>query len=144
MHLDPTWIVVADSQAARFFLRSQWGEPLKEIVDLAASADFLNRLPSGSTDITLGYPSGAKSDVETRERDKIESDFLHRVASGVDKAMSEHAAQGLVLCAPARELCLLRDYISASSRAKLSCEITADLVNAKKSAIEAEMNLIKA
>lgn len=144
MHLDPTWIVVADSQAARFFLRTQWGKPLEEITDLAVSADILDRRQTGATDMTLGYPHSARSEVRTHEQDKVESAFLHRVASGIDKAMSEHAARGLVLCAPARELCLLRDYISAGSREKLSCEITADLVKAKKPAIEAAMHRIKA
>jgi hypothetical protein len=144
MHLDPTLIVVADREAVRFFLRASWRDPLEEMVDLSDSADFLDIRHDAPTDAGLAYPTRTKPSAKELQRDKVESVFLHRVAAATDRAMSEYRAQGLVLCAPARELCLLRDFIAANSRAKLSCEITADLVKAKKAIIEAAMHRIKA
>jgi protein required for attachment to host cells len=144
VHSGPIWFVVANSRSARFFLRPRWGEPLREIIDLADSADFLDKREPGLLALPLGYPQRAKSNADVQEEERIESAFLHRVASSIDDAMNRYAAESLVLCAPARELCLLRDYVSTRSRAKLSCEITADLVKAETSAIDAEMRHIKA
>ncbi|MDP3739221.1 MAG: host attachment protein [Hyphomonadaceae bacterium] len=142
MHPDPTWIVVADSQAVRFFLRSHWGEPLKELAELADSADFLDGRSDPHVDAVLAYPGEIVGRVI--EQDRIESVFLHRVARSIDDVMTRYAAQGLVLCAPPRELCLLRDYISPSSLAKITCELSADLVKASASVIDAEMLRLKA
>ncbi len=142
MHPDPTWVVVADSQAVRFFFRSHWGEPLKEFAELADSADFLDGRSDPHVGAVLAYPRETIDRVA--ERDRVESVFLHRVASSIDDVMTRYAAQSLVLCAPPRELCLLRDYISPSSLAKITCELTADIVKASASVIDAEMHRLKA
>jgi protein required for attachment to host cells len=141
VHPDPTWIVVVDDHAARFFLRSRWGEPLAEVPELAESADFIDR--------RLERRRGAMTPADGRtghesDPDEIETAFLNRVAKEIDDAMTDYSAQGLVLCAPPRELSLLRDCLSDRSRAKLSCEITRDLVGEKASSIDAVMRYLKA
>jgi protein required for attachment to host cells len=138
MHPDPTWIVVADHQAARFFLRSHWGDPISEFTDLAESADFIER-PLAASESDVGEAA-----LKTLDPDEVENAFLHRVAKEIDESMTKHAAQGLVLCAPPKELCLLRSYISDVARSKLSCEITRDLVGEKVSSIDAVMRHLKA
>lgn len=134
MHSDPTWIVVADAHAARFFLRSRWGEPLRECLDLTDSAEVADRRHDPVSDVH-------NEDVDDPNGGCL---FLHRVASEIDRAVMQHAARGLVLCAPPRELGLLRDYISSSSRERLTCELASDLVAAKLPAIEAAMSHLKA
>jgi protein required for attachment to host cells len=140
MHSDPTWIVVADSHAARFFLRSRWGDPIREYPELAESADYFDHRQSG-----VG-PSHAPSAAEFRRERKHgveERAFLHRIAKEIDELIVSHSAQGLVLCAPPRELALLRDYISEHSRAKLTCEVTRDFVQEKAASIDATMRHLK-
>lgn len=141
MHPGPIVFVVANSRAARFFLRPYWKEPLRELTDLADSADFIN---SHRTLTSIRASRSSATAESSVKNDEIESAFLHRVAESVNKAVATFEAQSLVICAPPPELCLIRDYISAPSRSKLSCEITADLVAANVSAIEAEMRHIKA
>jgi protein required for attachment to host cells len=137
MHPDPTWIVVADSHSARFFLRSHWGDPIRELPELAESADFLDRKAEPMQGAVANQlKRRLKGDVEDRA-------FLHRVAKEIDELMISHSAQGLVLCAPPRELALLRDYISERSRAKLSCEITRDFVQDKAASIDTTMRHLK-
>lgn len=143
MHPDPTWIVVADSRAARFLLRPDWRAPLTEFTELADSADFLDRRHAPTADAVLPYPGAGFDEAKAPGHDRAESIFLHRVAAEIDTAMTEHEAQALVLCAPPRELCVLRDYISERSRARITCEITIDLVRASVPIIEAEIRRLK-
>ncbi len=134
MHSDPTWIVVADAHAARFFLRSRWGEPLCECLDFTDSAEVGER----RHDPVSGVHS---EDVDDPNVGHL---FLHRVAAEIDRAVMQNAARGLVLCAPPRELGLLRDYMSSRTRERLTCELASDLVAAKLPAIEAAMSHLKA
>jgi protein required for attachment to host cells len=141
MHPDPTWIVVADDRAARFFLRSHWGDPIEELPELAESADFLDRRHAGTR--TEATPPVQAAVRQTAKHDEDEKSFLHRVAKEIDELMISHSAQGLVLCAPPRVLSLLRDYVSAHTRARLCCEITRDFVQEKAASIDAAMRHLK-
>ena len=142
MHLDPTWIVVADGRAVRFFWRKHWKKPLKEFSNLSDSADVLDKRVAGPA-VSPIAESQTLAKWSRQSRDDEAKSFLRRVATSIDRTLTDHPAAGLILCAPAKELGLLRDYLSARSRAKLSCEVAKDLVGAKVAHVEAVVHHLK-
>lgn len=65
-----------------------------------------------------------------------EARFYHALARQVDDCLKAEPDADLILCAPAHQLCLLRDYISNRTRPAIVCEIAADLSESDIAEIE--------
>lgn len=126
-----TWVIVADGGGARFFVRSRQGLPLQEIVELAESADALER--RGGEALAHDRVGHGRHAVTARfsPHERAENVFLRHVAGQIDRAVIENAVEKLVLCAPPHALGLIRDYLSENARSRVTEEIPKDLLREK-------------
>jgi protein required for attachment to host cells len=129
MTSETTWVVAADGNAARFFVRPREGVPLTELTELALTADAERRAHGRDTAVHDGANHGhqAHHDHENLQ-DSGERHFLRHIAGRLNLAVEEHAVARLVICAPPRALGILRDHLTAGTRAHIVEEIAKDLV----------------
>jgi protein required for attachment to host cells len=115
-----TWIVVADSSAARFFGAD---EPTGPITELEAMAHPEGRMPA--RELTSDLPGRAfdsagqgrhamESEVGPREQSAI--DFAHLIARRIEKARVGGEADRVALVAPPDFLGLLRKALTAPAK----------------------------
>jgi protein required for attachment to host cells len=134
MSLEPTWIVVADGGAVRFFHRPKAGAPLAEMEALGDLAKPAVDKHQGSHR-HRGTAGGRRAPAHEIE----EADFLKQVAAQIDKAVVDHSVGQLALCASPRALGVLRNAMSTQARRKLVCEIAKDLVREPVASIDERM-----
>lgn len=127
------YVVVAGSRGVRFLVRRQKDAPLEQLAcDLTGGEGS-----AGTADMIVSYPqSGSHSD---EQRARNEARQYHIIARQIDELLGERAGHHLILCAPPRQLCLLRDYISNRTRQAIVCERTVDLSGAGIQEIEAHL-----
>ncbi|MDP3739220.1 MAG: host attachment protein [Hyphomonadaceae bacterium] len=129
MTSETTWVVVADGNAARFFVRAREGVPLTELTDLALTADAERRARGGDTAVHEGVNHGHQAHPAHENRqDSGERVFLRHIAGRLNLAVEEHAVGRLIICAPPRALGVIRDHVTAATRALVVAEIAKDLV----------------
>ena len=132
----PTWIIVADGGGARFFVRLLQDLPLREIEELAETADLLHGADKTHDHVGHGHHAVL---ARTTPHERAEHVFLRKVAGQIDRAVIENEVGSLVLCAPPRALGLLRDFISENARRLIACEIVKDAVHEPVASIDARM-----
>lgn len=140
MNSHPTWIVVADGAAARFFVRARPETPLAELDDLALTLKAEERrhhrpghLPEGVNRGPLVRPAHQNLE-EDRERH-----FLGHVAGCVNKAVDEHAVGKLVLVAPPHALGVLRSHLSKSAEALVGLALAKDVTKERVRDLDARI-----
>ncbi len=141
MHQHPICIVVANEHAARFFLRTKSRAALVELAEFAESSDFLDHDDARPSEFCR---SGSRTMLKAKSRKGEEQlqVFLHRVASQIDTAVSNHETASLAICASPHVLGLLRDFIAAETRGRLVCELPVDKVSKSASALDEEMRAL--
>lgn len=134
----PTCILVADEHAARFFLRAASHERLRELPDLAESADFLEH--DERLNQSLRRVAG-RTMVRTRRECRREERavFARRVASRLEQAIPMLAARKVALCAPPDILALLREQMRPETRKLLTSELGQERVPQSAEALESVM-----
>ena len=132
-------VVVADERAARFFLADARRKRLKELQDLAESADFLEHHDQCSSSLRV---VGGRTMVKSREQCMGEDlqRYLRRVAAQIDRAMLDFGCSSLALYCQPHVLNLVRDFIRHETRVFLCREICGSFVAADLAQIERLFN----
>jgi protein required for attachment to host cells len=135
MGADATIIVLANEHSSRVLLWQKAKGTIEDLAEFCESADFFEHTDPQPAD--LCKRSGrVMLKARTKKQEELLTVFLRRVAAQVDLAVSQHQAGALVLLAPPLVLGRLRDLLTASTRMKLVCEVTEDLIDASASDIE--------
>lgn len=139
-----TWVIVADSQAARVLERKGPGRELVEIPGAVFEAPrshgrdlFSDR--AGRTFDSVGGGRHA-NEPSTSAEEQGRARFIKAVAGWVDEPKHAGAFDRLALVAPAKTLGALRKELSLSSRAKVVCECDKDLTKASSKEILEALN----
>ncbi len=142
MTAESIWVLVADGNAARFFMRPRAGFPLNELTELALTAEAERR--------HHGRPSAIKEPANhghqvrpahDTAQNESEREFLRHIAGRLNLAVQDNAIGELVLVAPPRALGVLRDHLSAHAQAHVSRQIAKDVVRETRAEIEARLAL---
>lgn len=144
MKSETTWIVVADGDQARFFLRIRPGVRLTELTDLALTAAKERRLRRHQTAVKDGVDRGHHVlPAHLNRQDEEELHFLAHVAGRINLAVEEHAVGGLVLCAPPSALGSLRNHLTDPALQLIVEELPKDIVREQIAEIEARLVSLK-
>jgi hypothetical protein len=138
MHMGSTLVVVADRTAGRYLLRDRPGAPLFELIELRLSAEVgeerrhlsRSRGKGGSPHQTEPRPLA----IDTRE----DGFLLQVLRRTIDVYRAERSAR-LVMCAPAEDLIVLRDGLTADLREHLALSLGTDLTKETPAAIDARL-----
>ena len=141
MHADPTIIALANERSSRVLLWRESPAAIEDLPEFCESADFFEHTDSLPAD--LCKKSGrVMTKARTKKQEELLTVFLRRVAAQVDLAVSRNKAGRLVLMAPPLVLGRLRDLLTASTRMKLVCELTEDLIGAPAAHIEGRLKSV--
>lgn len=141
MTAESTWVLVADGNGARFFMRPRDGFPLHELTELALTAEAERRRHGQPSSVK--EPSNHGHQVrpahDTLQNDN-EREFLRHISGRLNLAVQENVIGKLVIVAPPRALGVLRDHLSTHALARLSRQIAKDVVRESVAKIEARLN----
>lgn len=138
MSADPTIIALANEHSSRVLLWNKGLGMIEDLTEFCESADFFEHTDPQPAD--LYRRSGrVMLKARTKKQDELLTVFLRRVAAQVDLAVSGRGAGRLVLLAPPLVMGRLRDLLTASTRMKLVCEVTEDLIDAPAVDIEEKL-----
>ncbi|MGD0960746.1 MAG: host attachment protein [Methylomonas sp.] len=128
-----TWIVVADSSRARFFLMENRNEPLTELDGMAhiegrlregdVISDRQGGLAGGHGE--GGHPFEAPTDLKQHEMEL----FAKQIADKLEQGRVNHSYRKLILAAPPAMLGALRQSLNAQVLAMVGSSIDKNLVS---------------
>lgn len=130
MSFQPSWVVVADGGAARFFHRPKAGAALDEQPELMMNARDREKPDRPRQSDAAG--SGRRASMH----EHFEEQFLVEVAKRVDELMANRKVGRLAICAAPKALGVLRRQLSESSSRRITCEIAKDLIHEPTVAIQ--------
>jgi protein required for attachment to host cells len=114
--------------------------PMAEMQQLAEDSDVITHRRSKPAQLHdhVGHARHAVR-VRTTPHEQHEHLFPRHVAGQIDRAVIEHAAGAIVLCAPPVALGLLRDYLTDNSRKIIAQEIAKDYLHKTTGEIDVHM-----
>jgi len=130
MSPDRLWIVVADARRARVFERIAAGAHIEELPNLVLTAPPPRELRDRAPRVhdRMG-PSRHVIEPRTSPARIVEERFLADVAKRLSALAEEKVFQGLVLCAPARAMGVLKQHLSTHAHALVRRQEIKDLAN---------------
>lgn len=127
-----TWILVADSSAARIFSADEPTGPIREIETIVHpegrmhARDLTSDLPGRAFDSAGQGRHAMESEVGPREQTAI--DFAHLLARRLEKARVQRELERIAIVAPPDFLGLLRKAIGTETQRLVALELDRNLV----------------
>ena len=142
----PTWIVAADGARARIFEERTHGAALVERIELALSAEDLDRPAPRDRPFrvhdSVGEGRHAAAD-EPSPRDREKAQFVRRLAAHIAEHEAKGAFQALIVFAPPRVLGQLRDAWTDAVRAHITHEDAKDRLDDDARALRAAIESLR-
>lgn len=132
VHMEQTWVVVAESSRARIFALHGLQTPMEELEDLVNPAgrapehDLTSDRPGRTTDSTGSQRHAKEPQVSPKEQ--VVVTFARTVADHIEQARTHGEFQNLILAAAPEFLGLLRKSLSEATRQKIKREIHKNIV----------------
>lgn len=138
----PTWIVVADASAAKFFLMADHARLEKSAPTMVSDLErHASDLKSDKPGRSFSSANGVRHAVEPHhDYHKLQKhDFAHEVIAFLEKSFDAHAFERLVLVAPARSLGELRALLPQKMKPCIWHEFARDYVKLEAAEIWARV-----
>jgi protein required for attachment to host cells len=141
MHMEQTWVVVAESSRARIFALRGLQAPMEELEDLvnpsarAPEHDLVSDRPGRTTDSTGGRRHAKEPQVSPKEQ--VVLSFARTVADHIEQARTHGEFESLIVAAAPEFLGLLRKSLSEATRQKIKREIHKNIVREDEKNIRA-------
>jgi protein required for attachment to host cells len=141
MSSETIWVLVADGNSARFFMRPNAGIPLREMSQLAVTAKAAHRHHAHPTAVhePANHGHQARPAHDTLQND-AEREFLRHIAGRLNLAVEESAVGQLILIAPPKALGVLRDHLTPRAAGRIVREIAKDIVHETVPEIDARLS----
>lgn len=139
----PLWVIVADGQHARFYVRREKGEPLESMPKANMDAPGDREAPRDRP-ARVHDRFGQHRHAVTHDNPQAEAEarFLSDVAQSIGERIRDQPPSAICLFAPPRALGVLRQQLPESVRDLIVAEVDKEVIHASAAELEERLKQI--